>query len=156
MIKTLRNSLNRFVLNPLGGEDKNMRSKIISIIQIVFLIIFILLLSTILKPCVSEMTMKCNYSVSAVKLLLATVVLIKGMEVFTEERIHIYLDVASILLLLDSILIPSWFIGGCKMSDMACQARTFPSVYIVAGAIIVINLILVARRVVKLKDEAIA
>lgn len=133
-----------------------MRSKIISIIQMAFLLVVIVLLSTLLKPCTGEMTMKCNYSISAVKLLLVTVILIKGIEVFSNERTHSCLDVITILLMVDSILIPAWLIGGCKMSDMACQARSFPSVYIAAAVIIILNVILIFRRIRKRKDEVIA
>lgn len=130
-----------------------MKTKIISIAQIVLLLVFIALLSTFLKPCTGEMVMKCNYSITVVKLLFATVILIKGLEVFGNEKIHNYLDVITILLLISSILIPAWIIGGCKMADMACQEKSFPSVYIGAAALIVWNVILILWRIRKRKDD---
>ncbi len=118
-----------------------MKTKIISMIQIIVLLVAIILLSTLIKPCSAEMTMKCNYSVSVVKLLFTTMIVMKGIEVFSKEHVHRYLDIITILLLVDSILILSWLIGGCKMADMACQAKTFPSIYIFSGALIILNLI---------------
>lgn len=131
-----------------------MKSKLITIVQIVVLIAVVFLLSTVLEPCTGEKTMKCNYSISVVKLLLVTVILIKGIVIFIDERIRNYFDAITILLLVDIILIPAWIIGGCKMADMACQARSFPGVYIGAAGFILWDVILIFRRIKKRKDTS--
>lgn len=116
-----------------------MKTKIITLIQILILVLVSVGLSTFLSPCGGDKVMKCNYSVNVVKLLFATGILVKVVELFVKEQGSIYLDAFSILLHVDSILVPAMVVGGCGMADMACRAAAFPGIYITSILLIVVN-----------------
>lgn len=116
-----------------------MKTKIISGIHIIILLLLLVGLSTVLEPCSGDKVMKCNYSVNAVKLLFVTGILVKGFEIFIKEQAGIYFELFSVFLLIDSILIPAWLIGGCKMADMQCLLVAFPSIYVASILLIVVN-----------------
>lgn len=116
-----------------------MKTKIISLIQIIILILVIVGLSTILSPCSGDKVMKCNHSVNVVKLLFGTGILVKVIELFVKEQGSIYLDIFSILLYVDSTLVPALVVGGCGMADMTCRAAAFPGIYITSILLIVVN-----------------
>lgn len=118
-----------------------MRTKIISGIQIIILLLISIGLVTVLAPCGGEKVMKCAHSVNAVKLLFVTIIIVKGIQLFATEQAGIYFDIFSILLLIDTVLIPARLIGGCQMADMACRALSFPGIYVVSALLILINVI---------------
>ncbi len=116
-----------------------MKTKIKSIIEIIILVLVTVGLFTILGPCNGDKVMKCNYSVNVVKLLFATGIIVKVIEIFAKEQASIYFDIFSILLYIDCILVPALLIGGCQMDDMACRSVSFPSIYVVSVLLIIIN-----------------
>lgn len=116
-----------------------MKTKIVSLIEIIILIIVTVGLSTFIEPCNGDMVMKCNHSANVVKLLLATGILVKVIGLFVKAEAHVYFDLFAVLLYIDTILVPAWLVEGCKMADMACRQVTFPSIYVVSILLIVIN-----------------
>ena len=70
-------------------------------------------------------------------------------------RSSIYIDIITIVLLVDIILIPAWIIGGCKMSEMACKSVTFPAIYVSAILLIIVNTTTLIVNVLKRKGEDI-
>lgn len=130
-----------------------MKAKNGTVIQAVIILFVIIGLSTFLSPCSGNEVMKCNHSVDVVKLLFATVIFVKGLELFVKEPVTIFFDVFTIVLYIDSILIPAWLIGGCQMVDMACQSVAFPTVYVTTILLISINVISILLKLLKRKGN---
>lgn len=128
-----------------------MKTKIISFIQIVIAGFAIIALSTLLQPCNGEKVMKCMYSTDVVKLLFSTIILVRIIGFFSKQKITIYIDITTIVLLINIILIPTWIIGGCKMDDMACRSVTFPAIYVIAILLMIVNAITLLANVLKRK-----
>ncbi len=128
-----------------------MKTKIISFIQVIIAALTVFALSTFLQPCNGEKVMKCTYSTDAVKLLFITIILVKTIEFFAKQNISIYINIITLVLLIDCILIPAWVIGGCKMADMACKSVTFPAIYVIVIILIIVNAVTLLLDVVKRK-----
>ena len=131
-----------------------MKTKIVSILEVLILLFTILALSTFLSPCSGDMVMKCNHSVNVVKLLFVTGILVKVIGLFVKEQAAIYFNIFANLLYVDSILVPAWLVGGCQMADMACRSAAFPGIYVVSILLIIINVISILGYLWKRKGSA--
>lgn len=118
-----------------------MKKKIFYIISIIILVIGIIGILTFAHPCTSDKAMKCNASSHAVILIYATLIISNLVCIVFNKKKNILNDIINLLLIIDTILIPAFVIGGCKIKTMSCQAKTFPFIYVIGIFLIIINII---------------
>lgn len=103
-------------------------------------IVGILLLFTLLRPCKGEEVMKCNYSVSVVVLFFSVIAAANLLALWKKEG-KVLVPPVSILISVESILVPAKIIGGCILPGMACRAKSFPGIYVCSLIIIIIGVL---------------
>lgn len=117
-----------------------MKKKTLAIINTILVILIIIGINTIFSPCKSKNGMNCTISTNYV-ILLMLLELMASIVNITFKKCNIIFNIFSIICSLFSILIPAVIIGGCKMSTMACQSKTFPFIYLMVTITIIINII---------------
>lgn len=121
-----------------------MKNKLI--LTITYLLTAILLIfgpHTIFKVCeVMEKPMKCYYSIKAV-LGISIILIVSAILYFFTKTLRERILVSTIAIVsgIVTFIIPSVLIGGCSMKTMACQAVTFPAIYIISALIIILSLV---------------
>ncbi|QNU68591.1 DUF4418 family protein [Ruminiclostridium herbifermentans] len=119
-----------------------MKNRLIT--SLIYLITALLLIvgpNTIFKVCeVMEKPMKCYYSTKAVVGIAIILIAIAILYFFTRTiRESLLLTIAVIPIGIITLLIPSILIGGCSMKTMACQAVSFPAIYVISVLLIIIS-----------------
>ncbi len=119
-----------------------MKNKLITAITYLFTAILLIVgPHTIFKVCeVMEKPMRCYYSERA-ELGIAIILLVTGILYFFTKtnRERLLITIATIPISIVAILIPSILIGGCAMKTMACQAESFPSIYVLSSLLIIFS-----------------
>lgn len=90
---------------------------------------------TIIKVCDwSKMQMRCYYS-SRAEIGIGIILMAAGVLYFLLEhwQARIVIGGIGIITGIVAVLIPSFLIGGCGDSRMACQSLSFPAIYLISG-----------------------
>lgn len=93
---------------------------------------------TLFKVCdTSEKVMKCWWSVRA-EIAIGSFLIFSGILILILKKAEFLLlaNLYNIAIGVVAILIPSVLIGGCAKEVMPCRSLTFPSIYIIAAAVI--------------------
>lgn len=98
---------------------------------------------TVFQVCdTSEKIMKCWWSVRAVTAL-GILLIVAGIFslLFKEKAALAAISLYNIATSVMVILIPSVLIGGCMKETMPCRSLTFPAIYVMAGIVILFNIL---------------
>ena len=98
---------------------------------------------TIFKACeVGDKPMKCYWSIRSVAVvaILLVVIAISNLFVNTVKE-KLILNIFTVATASVILLIPRVVVGGCGMSTMPCQSKTFPAFYLISGIVIAISLV---------------
>jgi hypothetical protein len=88
-----------------------------------------------------EHFMKCWWSAQA-EIPIAIMFIVAGitMLAFKSAETQVAISIMTTTLGVMAILIPSVLIGGCMKDTMPCQSITFPCIYVISGATIVVSI----------------
>lgn len=121
-----------------------MKNKLITAITYLFTAILLIVgPHTIFKVCeVGKKPMRCYWSTKAeigIAIILIITVILYFFTKTVRERL--LLTIVAITNGIVALLIPSVLIGGCGMKTMACQATTFPAIYVISALLIIFSVI---------------
>lgn len=127
----------------------NLKKDLLSLIIMAVCLTEIILLSTICAPC--AMGMICKKSVAICKILLCIAGCSQLLNVCMEKKaMYIVSNILTILFGIGCFLTTNVIVGGCKMMDMACRMKSFPSIYVV---IIILAILSVINCLIHLKNK---
>lgn len=121
------------------------RDRIIGIILVIFGALIALTpfkLAPVCGPMQNGMFMKCHWMGKAVVGSGAIIAIIGAAYAYVcSSKAKFALAFSNFLVGIYTIMLPGVLIGGCKNKEMACQAKTMPLIYILAGIVVVITLV---------------
>lgn len=96
---------------------------------------------TFMRVCESaDKVMKCSYS-GRIEIACGILITIMSLAELISEQTDWKFNLMNILMGVFSFSVPSFIIGGCMKKKMKCQMITFPCVYVIAGLIIIVNIV---------------
>lgn len=119
------------------------------IFGIAFVVLGVLIMLTpgVISPVCPAMAdgkfMKCHWMGQAIKGAGGLMAVLGAVytAICCNRNMHFALSIANVGLGIFAILLPAKLIGGCKMADMACRAKTIPTLYLLIGIYIVVSLV---------------
>lgn len=122
------------------------KNRIFGILFVVLGVLIMLTPGTISPVCPAMADgkfMKCHWMGQAIKGVggLMTVLGIIYTAICCQRKMLFAFSITNILVGIYAILIPAKLIGGCKMPEMACRAKTMPTLYLLIGLYIAVSIV---------------
>lgn len=131
-----------------------MKNKLITALLFILSGLLVILIPTVILPiCQSEMKMACYFTKQAEIGVGAVILALGVLTLFSSKKTRLGISYAQLLNGILVLALPLKLTGLCKMSDMACRAKTLPGLIVIGVLIIVLAGVNSGYLLVTGKDE---